>query len=95
MSAGIVTLIILLGISLSAIYLGNILFLAMIRQINRKRPEEDLFLYPELGYTQSRKILREYRRLYPGGKLPTYMWASFAASLIAMVLVVICVCLAA
>jgi hypothetical protein len=73
----------------SAAYLDNMLTMIMIGEINRKRQESDLVSY--FGFTP-RKVLmifREYRRLYPDGKLHLYSYLALAAGAFGMITVAV------
>jgi hypothetical protein len=62
----------------------------MIGEINRKRREDNLVSY--FGFTpqKSRMIFREYRRLYPDGKLHIYSYLCVAAAIAGMITVAVC-----
>ena len=54
---------------------------AMIGEVNRKTPDAQRTSYL-VGYLgKYAKVLREYRRLYPGGRLALYFWFCLAAGL--------------
>lgn len=58
-----------LCVAMTGIVLGNLLLYMMIGEINRKREEPDLVSH--FGFTLPKylRILSEYRRLYPTGRL--------------------------
>ena len=74
----------------TAVFLGNMLTMIMIGEINRKRREGDLVGY--FGFTpqKSRMIVREYRRHYPDGKLHIYSYLALAAAVAGMIIVAVC-----
>ena len=90
MSARIVAGIILFCLAISAIILTNLFQMMMIGEINRKRPENKLVSY--FGFTpfKTLRIFREYRHLYPVGKLHIYAPACFGLAMISLVIVAIC-----
>jgi hypothetical protein len=71
-------------------FLANMFLMMMIAEINRKRPENDLVSYFGFTFFKMRRIFREYRRLYPGGKLHIYSRMSFAVSVISAFTVFVC-----
>jgi len=74
----------------AGVFLGNMLTTTMIAEINRKRREGDLV--SNIGFTpqKSRMIVREYRRLYPDGRLHIYSYLSLAAVIAGMIAVAVC-----
>jgi hypothetical protein len=74
----------------TGVFLGNMLTMMMIGEVNRKRQESDLVSY--LGFTpqKSQMIFREYRRLYPDGKLHIYSYLALAAVVSGMITVAVC-----
>jgi hypothetical protein len=77
-------------VAISGVFLGNMLTMIMIGEINRKRPEGELLSY--FGFTpgKSRLIFREYRRLYPDGKLHIYSYLACGAVIAGMLTVAVC-----
>ena len=71
-------------------FLGNMLTMIMIGEINRKRREDDLVSY--FGFTPQKllMIFREYRRFYPEGKLHIYDYLALAAVIAGMITVAVC-----
>jgi len=49
--------------------LGGYVMFAMIGEVNRKLPEDQQISYLWGHYAKYQRILREYRRLYPKGRL--------------------------
>jgi hypothetical protein len=90
MSTRVITGIIVLCLSLSVTFLANLFVTMMIGEINRKRQEKDLISYFGFTFPKMLRILREYRRLYPGGKLHIYALASFGVAMISLVIVAVC-----
>jgi hypothetical protein len=68
-------------ISQTFILLSGYLMFAMIGEVNRKTAETQRVSYL-LGYlAKYAKVLREYRRLYPGGRLALYFSFCLAVGL--------------
>jgi hypothetical protein len=69
---------------------ANMLLIMMIGEINRKREEGNLVSY--FGYTFPKilQIHREYRNLYPNGKLHIYELTSFALAMISAISLAVC-----
>lgn len=90
MSARVITGIIAFCVAGTGVFLGNMVTMIMIGEINRKKSEGDLISY--LGFTpqKSRMIIREYRRLYPSGKLHIYSYLALAAVISGMITVAVC-----
>lgn len=62
----------------------------MIAEINRQRKEDNQISY--LGYHPPKmlQISREYRRLYPNGRLRYYANATFIIVMIALIITAVC-----
>lgn len=90
MSTRFIAGVILFCLGLSAAILANLFVTMMIGEINRQRGEGNLISYFGFTLPKMRKIFREYRRLYPNGKLHLYALASFAAAMIGLIAVAIC-----
>jgi len=90
MSGRVIIGIVAFGVAGTGVFLGNMLTMIMIGEINRKRQEGDLGSY--FGFTpqKSRMIFREYRRLYPKGKLHIYSYLALAAVVAGMGTVAVC-----
>jgi hypothetical protein len=90
MSTRVIIGIVGLCIAGSGVFLGNMLTMIMIGEINRKRQEGDLVSY--FGFTpqKSRMIFHEYRRLYPNGKLHIYSYLAVAAVVSGMIIAAVC-----
>jgi hypothetical protein len=75
----------------TGVFLGNMLTMIMVGEINRKRQEGDLVSY--FGFTpqKAQMIFREYRRLYPDGKLHIYSYLAVVAVIGGMITVAVCV----
>jgi hypothetical protein len=89
-SGRIVAGIILFCLAVSAVFLTNLFVTMMIGEINRKRQEGDLISYFGFTFPKMLRIFREYRLLYPDGKLHIYALASFAVGMIGLVIVAVC-----
>lgn len=85
--AGIVSLSIVAAAGVSS----SILVTKMIDEINRQKPAHEAVSYVGSTFAKNRRIFREYRRLYPQGKLITYAWTAIAAFAIGLVSAAICI----
>lgn len=90
MSSRVIIGIVAFCIAGSGAFLDNMLTMMMIGEINRKRQESDLVSY--FGFTPQKvlMIFREYRRLYPHGKLHIYSYLALAAVVFGMITVAVC-----
>jgi hypothetical protein len=90
MSGRVITGIVAFCIAGTGVFVGNMLTMMMIGEINRKRREDDLVSY--FGFTpgKARMIVREYRRLYQDGKLHIYSYLIVVAVIAAMMTVAVC-----
>jgi hypothetical protein len=90
-SGRVITGIVALCIAGTGVFVGNMLTMMMIGEINRKRREDD-DLVSYFGFTpqKSRMIVREYRRLYPDGKLHIYSYLMVVAVIAGMITVALC-----
>lgn len=72
---------VLFACAVSLMLSANVVFYKMIAQINVKPPEDERI--GELWFTVSKnaKVLREYRRLYPSGRLNVLAILLFIAAL--------------
>jgi hypothetical protein len=61
--------IVLFGAAMTCMVLSGLVTFAMIGEINRKVPEEDRISYLGGGPDKPLHLYREYRRLYPDGRL--------------------------
>jgi hypothetical protein len=66
------------GIAMAGVLVGNLVMFSMIKEINRKKPHDEQI--SDLGFTLGKmlRILDEYRRLCPAGRLLVYYWGSVA-----------------
>jgi hypothetical protein len=55
--------------------LGGYVTLAMIGQVNRKLPDDKQISYLAWHYWKQRRVLSEYKRLYPKGRLDSAFFA--------------------
>jgi hypothetical protein len=94
MSPKAMVAIIAFFVAMSSVVLGNMFFIMMIGEINRKRQEGNLISY--FGYTpmKVRRVRSEYRSLYPNGKLRIYYVVTEALFVISMTTVALCILLA-
>jgi hypothetical protein len=76
-------------VAVSAIIVTNLVIFAMIGEINRKLPEDQLI--PYFGFHPGRnfRIYGEYRRLYPKGNLHRWAIFLFASGVFSLLLVVL------
>jgi len=67
------------GVAMAGVLVGSLVMFSMIEQINRKKPDGERI--SDLGSTPGKmlRILDEYRRLYPAGRLTVYYWGSVAS----------------
>lgn len=82
MSIRVVILIVSFCLGLSGALVGNLLFVAMIGEVNRKRRDGDTLSYFGFDFPKLDLVLREYRSAYPRGKLHTYFGLACAVMLI-------------
>jgi hypothetical protein len=75
---------------MTAIIVANMITTAMIGEINRKRQDDKLMSY--IGFTPSKtlQIFREYRSLYPDGRLHIYEFAVAFVGVVCMVMMAVC-----
>jgi hypothetical protein len=85
MSTRVVAGIILITLGLSAVFLVNLFVTMMIGEINRGRQDPDVISYFAFRPAKMLRIFREYRRLYPGGKLHIYAVAFFGVQVVCLV----------
>ena len=64
---------------------SNLLFYAMIGEINGRRPREQRISYLFFSLSKCTRILREYRRSYPTGRLAFYCETTGALGLVLVV----------
>lgn len=78
-------------LAMTGTFVGNMLGMAMIGEINRKRKNEEVMSY--FGFTPSKtlQIFREYRSLYPKGRLHIYFLTAFAIVIVSMITVAFCI----
>ena len=78
-------------VAMTGLFLGNMTLIMMIGEINRKRQEGNLVSYFCFTLPKALRIFREYRSLYPDGKLHIYNLAVSAVAMIALIIVWICI----
>jgi hypothetical protein len=64
---------------------ANILLTAMIGEINRKRSDENLVSYLGFTFPKVQRVVEEYRRSYPAGRLHIYTSIAFVLAIAALV----------
>jgi hypothetical protein len=78
-------------VSLTGAILGNMTLIMMIGEINRKRQEGNLISYFGFAFPKLLRIFREYRNLYPEGKLHIYNLTAVAIMMIALIIMGVCI----
>lgn len=75
----LITGLVAVCVALSSLFIANLLFFAMIGEINGQAKQDDRISY--LGYSMPKvvRVFRAYKRLFPSGRLHRY-------SLVAMIL---------
>jgi hypothetical protein len=73
----------------AAIY-SSMIEARMIDEINRKKSEGDLISQFWFTAQKHARIRKEYRQLYPDGKLLTYLWTATAVVFTGFVVVAVC-----
>jgi hypothetical protein len=63
-------------VSVSLLLCSGFLMFAMIGEVNRKLPDQEQISYLGGHPGKYMTIIREYRRLYPEGRLTMYLWTS-------------------
>jgi hypothetical protein len=61
--------------------LSGFVMFAMIGEVNRAGPDQQRISYLGGHFAKYRRILNEYRRLYPDGRLSLYFKVSLASGL--------------
>ena len=64
------------------ILLSGFVLFAIIGEVNRRVPDEQRFSYLWGHFSKYVAILREYRRLYPAGRLSMYFKVSLSSGFI-------------
>lgn len=77
--------------AMTGAFLGNMTLIMMIGEINRKRQEGNLVSYLGFTFFKLLRIFREYRSLYPDGKLHIYSLAATGLMFICMIGVAVCI----
>jgi hypothetical protein len=84
MSTNILIALVLFAFAQACVVVAGYLQWIIIAEVNRKLPDAEQISY-FLGYPGKYfKILREYRRLYPEGRLPALSGLAFGAGLLFM-----------
>jgi hypothetical protein len=91
MSARAIIGIIFFCVFMTGMFLANMFLMMMIGEINRRRQEGNLVSYFGFTFPKLLRILREYRSLYPDGKLHIYLLAAFAIAMSALISVAVCI----
>ena len=69
MTTRIILAIAALSLATTCMISAGFVMYAMIGKVNRKLPDNDQIGYLGFYWSKVRRIFREYRRLYPGGRL--------------------------
>jgi hypothetical protein len=69
---------------------ANLLLYAMIGEINGKEPDAERISYFSFTPGKMFRILDQYRRLYPAGRLHVYYWGSSVLAGISLVGYAVC-----
>jgi hypothetical protein len=79
------------GLAVIGAAVATLLMFAMIEAVNRKKLDDGQI--SDLGFSPFKtfRILDEYRRLYPAGRLHVYCWASFAFAMISLLGCAVCI----
>jgi hypothetical protein len=91
MSARAIIGIIFFCVFMTGMFLANMFLMMMIGEINRRRQEGNLVSYFGFTFPKLLRIFREYRSLYPDGKLRIYLLAAFAIAMSALISVAVCI----
>lgn len=83
--------IIFFCIAMTGVFLGGMTMVMMIGEINRRRQEGNLISYFGYTFPKMLRIFREYRSLYPDGKLHIYHLAAVAVMFIGWIGVAVCI----
>jgi hypothetical protein len=92
MTTGTIIAIIAFGLFMVGMIAGNIIGLLMMEEVDRRRPELNLYsLFSAFNRRLDRgfEMFREYRRLCPEGKLHIYELACFAVAGVGMIVLII------
>ena len=84
-SQPVIVIVSLLCVATSGAILANLLVFMMIGEINRKKAEEDLISYFGVTQWKMTRIFRNYRALYPNGKLHIYFGMAVGVMVICLV----------
>jgi hypothetical protein len=90
MTTPVMTGLVSFAIAMTGLFLANMLLVMAIGEINRRTDEERHLSY--FGFTPAKMllILREYRCLYPDGRLVIYLVASFGLAAAGLVGALLC-----
>ena len=78
-------------VALTGIIVANMILMAVIGEINRRREAGKSFSYFGFTFIKLLRIFREYRNLYPNGYLYIYAWMSFAVAIVGLIIVGVCI----
>lgn len=91
MTARAVTGIVSFGIAGTCLVLANIFLTMMIGEINRKRQDGDLVSYFGFTFPKVKRIVDEYLRSYPMGKLYLLMSTAFIVAIVGLITAMVCI----
>ena len=77
-------------VGMTGTFVGNMIQTMMIGEINRKRQEGNLVSYFGFWLSKNLMIFREYRALYPRGRLHIYFLVAIAFQWIGVLVAAVC-----
>lgn len=85
MNARIIIGVILFCIGTSGAVWGSLVMVAMIGEVNRRRPDGDQFSYIGFTFPKMLEVLSAYRSAYPQGRTHLYYFAALGLMLFAFI----------
>jgi hypothetical protein len=82
MSTNVLVALVLFAAAQVCAALGGYLQWIMLAEVNRKLPDAEQISYFLWYRGKYVRLLKEYRRLYPGGRLPTLSRVAFATGVL-------------
>lgn len=76
MNARIIIGVIVLCLVTSGAVCGSMVMIAMIGEVNRKKPDGDRFSYIGFTFPKVSRVLSAYRSFYPQGRIHLYYFAA-------------------
>lgn len=90
MNARVITGIISFCLTMTGLFLANMLLTMMIGEINRKRQDGNLVSYFGFTFPKMLRIFGDYRSSYPTGNLHMYALAAFVLAIVGLISVAVC-----